>query len=139
MALILVLKRYEGYAKGEDFIRKYIFPGGHLPTVSQLVDSINKGAKGSLVVDNIENIGGHYAKTLRLWNENFMRNFDDRIRPALLNEHRGMNENDVDLFRRKWDYYFTYCEAGFSTKTLGDVIITVGREGATEMLEDIPL
>ena len=36
-------------------------------------------------------------------------------------------------------YYFTYCEAGFRTKTLGDVIITVGREGATEMLEGIPL
>ena len=36
-------------------------------------------------------------------------------------------------------YYFCYCEAGFKTKTLGDVIITVGREGATEMLEGIPL
>lgn len=36
-------------------------------------------------------------------------------------------------------YYFTYCEAGFNTKTLGDVILTVGREGAMEMLEDIPL
>ena len=38
-----------------------------------------------------------------------------------------------------YQYYFTYCEAGFNTKTLGDVIITIGREGATEMLEDIPL
>ena len=36
-------------------------------------------------------------------------------------------------------YYFTYCEAGFCTKTLGDVILTVGREGAVEMLEEIPL
>merc|ERR1712230_247456 len=117
--------RYEAYAKGEDFIRKYIFPGGHLPTVSQLVGSINQGSKGLLVVDSVENIGPHYAKTLRIWKENFEQNFKGRIKPALLAEHEGMTESDVELFRRKWEYYFTYCEAGFKTKTLGDVIITV--------------
>ncbi|KAL9601062.1 MAG: hypothetical protein Q9219_002771 [cf. Caloplaca sp. 3 TL-2023] len=131
--------RYETYAKSEDFIRKYIFPGGHLPTVSQLVSSINRGAKGTLIVDAILNIGGHYGKTLRLWRESFEKNFDSRIRPALLKEHGNMVDSDVELFRRKWQYYFTYCEAGFNTKTLGDVILTVGREGATEMIEDIPL
>ncbi|KAL8670538.1 MAG: hypothetical protein Q9168_004935 [Polycauliona sp. 1 TL-2023] len=131
--------RYEAYAKGEDFIRKYIFPGGHLPTVSQLVASIDKGSAGTLVVDSILNIGGHYAKTLRLWRETFERNFESKIRPALLKEHKDMAKQDVDLFRRKWQYYFTYCEAGFNTKTLGDVIVTVGREGAMEMIEDIPL
>ena len=148
--------RYEGYSKGEDFIRKYIFPGGHLPTVSQLVGSIERGSKGTLVIDNLLNIGGHYAKTLRLWREKFERNFDSSIRPALLDEHNGMTEKDVKLFRRKWEvshrsldlhrahltilqYYFTYCEAGFATKTIGDVIITIGREGATEMMEEIPL
>ncbi|KAL8728182.1 MAG: hypothetical protein Q9166_005576 [cf. Caloplaca sp. 2 TL-2023] len=131
--------RYEAYAKGEDFIRKYIFPGGHLPTVSQLVASIDWGSKGTLVVDTILNIGGHYAKTLRLWRESFERNFESRVRPALLSEHKNMADKDVELFRRKWQYYFTYCEAGFNTKTLGDVILTVGREGATEMIEDIPL
>jgi len=50
-----------------------------------------------------------------------------------------MTEKDVDLFRRKWEYYFAYCEAGFVTKTLGDVIFTVGREGAVEMMEDVPV
>lgn len=68
--------RYEGYAKGEDFIRKYIFPGGHLPSISQLVENISKGSEGTLVVERIKNIGGHYAKTLRLWKEKFMSNFD---------------------------------------------------------------
>ncbi|KAL8698342.1 MAG: hypothetical protein Q9224_001897 [Gallowayella concinna] len=131
--------RYEAYAKGEDFIRRYIFPGGHLPTVSQLVASINRGSKGTLVVDAILNIGGHYGKTLRLWRETFDKNFEAKIRPALLQEHKNMADRDVELFRRKWQYYFTYCEAGFNTKTLGDVILTVGREGATEMIEDIPL
>ncbi|KAL8657942.1 MAG: hypothetical protein Q9226_001408 [Calogaya cf. arnoldii] len=131
--------RYEAYAKSEDFIRKYIFPGGHLPTVSQLVASIDRGSKGELVVDSILNIGGHYAKTLRLWRESFERNFESKIRPSLLREHKNMAKRDVELFRRKWQYYFTYCEAGFNTKTLGDVILTVGREGAMEMIEDIPL
>ena len=95
--------RYETYYKGEDFIRKYIFPGGHLPTVSQLVGSINMGSDGALIVDNIENIGGHYAKTLRQWNEKFQQTFDSRIAPALLKEHDGMTEKDVDVFRRKWE------------------------------------
>ena len=94
--------RYEAYAKGEDFIRKYIFPGGHLPTVSQLIGSIERGSKGNFVVDEIMNIGGHYAKTLRVWRESFERNFDSKIRPALINEHKGMTDKDVDLFRRKW-------------------------------------
>ena len=95
--------RYEAYSKGQDFIRKYIFPGGHLPTVSQLVGSIERGSKGSLIVDSIINIGGHYAKTLRLWNEKFLGNFESTIKLALLNELRGMKEKDVELFRRKWD------------------------------------
>ena len=94
--------RYESYSKGEDFIRKYIFPGGHLPSVSQLVRSIEKGTKGTLIVDSIANIGGHYAKTLRLWREKFERNFETEIRAALLDEHEGMRQADVDLFRRKW-------------------------------------
>ena len=94
--------RYEAYARGEDFIRKYIFPGGHLPAVSQLVKSIETGSKGTLVVDNILNIGGHYAKTLRLWREKFEQNFEECISPALLNEHEGMKKADVELFKRKW-------------------------------------
>lgn len=94
--------RYEAYSKGEDFIRKYIFPGGHLPSVSQLVGSINQGSGGSLIVDAILNIGGHYAKTLRLWREKFEEHFDRKIRPALMGEHKGMADHDVELFRRKW-------------------------------------
>jgi cyclopropane-fatty-acyl-phospholipid synthase len=133
------IQRYEAYSRGNDFIRQYIFPGGHLPSNSQLVASIVAGSKGSLIVDSVENIGAHYAKTLRVWRENFLQNFDAQIKPALLREHENMTKSDVEVFKRKWEYYFTYCEAGFATKTLGDVIITVGREGASEMIEDVPL
>ncbi|RMY27279.1 hypothetical protein D0865_16053 [Hortaea werneckii] len=157
--------RYEGYRNSDDFIRRYIFPGGHLPTVTQLMDAVRAGStpskkdrKGSSVTDDeggqqprlipesVENIGPHYAKTLRLWRQAFMQNFAAKIRPALLREHAGgkeggktMSEDEIETFKRKWEYYFAYCEAGFATKTLGDVILTVGREGAVEMMEDVPL
>ena len=135
--------RYEAYRSSDDFIRRYIFPGGHLPTITQLLDSIRAGSSSRLIPENIENIGPHYAKTLRLWRQAFMQNFSNKIKPALIAEHaeKGtkMSEEDVELFKRKWEYYFSYCEAGFATKTLGDVILTVGREGAVQMMEDVPL
>ena len=95
--------RYAAYAAGQDFIRKYIFPGGHLPTVSQLVRSIDIGSKGRLIVDEVRNIGGHYAKTLRLWREDFQRNFVSKIQPALIDQHKSMSEQDIELFRNKWE------------------------------------
>ena len=51
----------------------------------------------------------------------------------------GMDNEGAEIFKRKWDYYFRYSEAGFPTKTLGDVIITVGREGTLQMMVDVPL
>jgi cyclopropane-fatty-acyl-phospholipid synthase len=133
--------RYDAYAKSNDFIRRYIFPGGHLPTVTQLGTSIIAGSNGALVVDNVENIGPHYAKALRLWREAFLDNWEGRIKPQLVTEkaQEGMDNEGAEVFRRKWDYYFQYSEAGFVTKTLGDVIITVGREGAVQLMEDVPL
>ncbi|KAH8716366.1 Tuberculostearic acid methyltransferase UfaA1 [Beauveria bassiana] len=130
--------RYDAYVKGQDFIQKYIFPGGHLPTVSGLVSSINAGSKGRMIVEEILSLGGHYIKTLQCWRDNFLANFDERIAPALREEHPHMTEADVEIFKRKWVYYFCYCEAGFKTKTIGDVGITVGKEGALELLEAIP-
>ncbi|KAK8105039.1 hypothetical protein PG999_008398 [Apiospora kogelbergensis] len=131
--------RYEALGKKEDFIAKYIFPGGYLPAITQLLHHISAESRGTLIVEKIENIGGHYAKTLRLWKEKFMQNFESTIAPALRREHPRMTDAEIGVFRRKWEYYFTYCEAGFVTKTLGDVIITVGREGALELMEDIPI
>ena len=144
--------RYAAYSTSDDFIRRYIFPGGHLPTATQLLDAVRAGSTSKasggqprLIPESIENIGPHYAKTLRIWRQNFMQSFNAKIRPALLAEHKndrkgkGMSEEDVDLFKRKWEYYFSYCEAGFATKTLGDIILTVGREGAVGMMENVPL
>ncbi|CAO2654572.1 Nn.00g113050.m01.CDS01 [Neocucurbitaria sp. VM-36] len=133
--------RYEAYAKSDDFIRRYIFPGGHLPAVSELVSSIHAASAGSLIVDSIENIGPHYAKALRLWREAFLDRWEERIKPQLVREKgdQGLDGEGAEVFRRKWEYYFRYSEAGFATRTLGDVVVTVAREGAGVMMEDVPL
>jgi cyclopropane-fatty-acyl-phospholipid synthase len=84
------------------FINHYIFPGGYLPSTVQLLNHISEASRGTLIMEKVENIGGHYARTLRLWNESFMSNFDHNIRPALVKEHPGMTKEAIEVFRRKW-------------------------------------
>lgn len=132
-------QRYEAYSKSSDFINRYIFPGGHLPSVTQMLSSAASGSSNRLIPNAIRNIGPHYCKTLRLWREKFLMNFEERIRPAFLDEHEGMTEKDISLFKRKWEYYFSYCEAGFRECSISDVIVTFARENALELREDVPL
>lgn len=95
--------RYETYRKSEDFIKKHIFPGGHLPTVSGLVGSIDRGSKGRLIVEEIKSVGAHYSKALRCWNEKFQENFESVIVHALQKSHPKMTRSEVEVFRRKWE------------------------------------
>ncbi|WVF70807.1 hypothetical protein IAT40_005601 [Kwoniella sp. CBS 6097] len=121
--------RFERYQRDVDFIQKWIFPGGFLPTVTYVVDAATKGSSNRLVLDSVSNIGPHYARTLREWRYRFIDNFDEMIIPALLSEHPGMNDEDIEVFKRKWIYYFAYCEIGFAERVLGDHIFTWVREG----------
>ncbi|CAG8448853.1 5130_t:CDS:2 [Funneliformis caledonium] len=131
--------RYDRYCKEVDFIRKYIFPGGHCPSVTTLVQAIAKGSKGRLIVDHLENIGPHYARTLRLWRERFLSVFDELIHPALLNSWPNMSPSEIEIFKKKWEFYFAYCEGGFVTRILGNVQVVVTREGNEAFLDGIPL
>ncbi|KIJ42342.1 hypothetical protein M422DRAFT_31315 [Sphaerobolus stellatus SS14] len=126
--------RFDRYIRETDFIRKWVFPGGFLPTVTLLLSSLNAGSKGQFIVDSVSNIGPHYARTLREWRRRFLAKFENVIVPALMKEYpevmggaRGRNE--IEVFKRKWIYYYCYCEVGFTTRTLGDHIITFTREG----------
>lgn len=58
-------------------------------------------------MEKVDNIGGHYAKTLRLWRESFMNNFESKIKPALLEKHGDMTDEGVSVFRRKWEVSLT--------------------------------
>ncbi|MCJ1392465.1 hypothetical protein MMC18_005332 [Xylographa bjoerkii] len=127
--------RYEGYTGRHDFIQRYIFPGGHLPTVSGLVESIDRASKGRLVVEDTTSKSRHYVRALR---EGFLGSWEIAM-AALRARKPGITDAHMNIFKRKWEYYFSYCEAGFVTKTLGDVSITVGREGAAELIENVPI
>jgi cyclopropane-fatty-acyl-phospholipid synthase len=74
-----------------------------LPSITQLLSHISNQSNGTLVIENVENIGGHYAKALRLWNENFQNHFDDKIKAALLLNHPGLSKEEIEVFRRKWE------------------------------------
>lgn len=59
-----------------------VFPGGFLPTLTLLVDALARGSRGRLVVERVENIGPHYARTLRVWRASFERAFEAEIVPG---------------------------------------------------------
>ncbi|KAH9681823.1 Amino oxidase domain-containing protein [Citrus sinensis] len=108
--------RYNEYRLSSDFIKEYIFPGGCLPSLSRITSAM--AAASSLSVEQVENIGMHYYKTLRCWRKNFMENQSKIL--AL-----GFNEK----FIRTWEYYFDYSAAGFKTRTLGNYQIVLSRPG----------
>ncbi|KAJ3151443.1 hypothetical protein HK101_001889, partial [Irineochytrium annulatum] len=90
--------RYADYLRKVDFIQKHIFPGGHCPSVTALVGAIEKGSKGKLIVDELSNIGPHYAKALRVWRERFLEGFDGVV------EETGLDDVYTEEFKRKWEF-----------------------------------
>jgi cyclopropane-fatty-acyl-phospholipid synthase len=100
-------KNYEIYRRGCDFIQKYIFPGSLCPSINAVLDAVEK--KSKFAVLETENIGYHYARTLKEWRVNF-----------LANKQQLLDLGFDEVFIRKWVYYFSYCEAGFGTEYLGD-------------------
>jgi cyclopropane-fatty-acyl-phospholipid synthase len=97
-------ERFEGYRSDPDFIQKYVFPGGMLPSPEKLHEQISSAG---LIVASEMTFGESYARTLELWRKEFMANWDDIAR-------LGYSEK----FRRMWEYYLCYCEAGFRHRTV---------------------
>ncbi|KAJ3804023.1 cyclopropane-fatty-acyl-phospholipid synthase [Lentinula aff. lateritia] len=108
-----------------DFVRKYIYPGGQLSSIKTLVDDI---AAAGLNIESIENIGPHYARTLREWSYRFQANFESHIKPALNKQYPELNDINIEIFRRKWIYYFAYSEAGFALRSISDSVFVLTRE-----------
>ncbi|MFN7966152.1 MAG: cyclopropane-fatty-acyl-phospholipid synthase family protein [Acidobacteriota bacterium] len=109
-------QRYEIYRRGCDWIQKHIFPGGLAPSLTALCNAMTRDSR--FVVESLDNIGSHYATTLRHWR----RRFEAQSSEA---ERRGYDER----FRRLWRYYLSYCEAGFSAGTFGDLQLVMVRPG----------
>jgi cyclopropane-fatty-acyl-phospholipid synthase len=99
------------YRKTADYIQKYIFPGGMLPTV-HILQKLTESH--GLKWDRMLSFGRDYARTLSLWNDTFQAEWPN-IRSERLN----------DRFKRLWEQYFAYCKAGFDTSTIDVVHITL--------------
>src|SRR5699024_623989 len=97
------------------WIHKYVFPGGLIPSV-RAIEEYADGHAG-LAVHRLRSFGPDYAETLRLWREHFIRSCD---------AVRALGFDDV--FCRMWEYYLTYCQAGFSSGHLDvdQFVITQG-------------
>jgi cyclopropane-fatty-acyl-phospholipid synthase len=103
-AIIIKDELYKRYRGKEDFIQKYIFPGGFLPSLK----SLNKlSAQSGLKIDNYQLYGPHYYNTLQKWRKSFLDSWN-------IISRQGFNKS----FRNMWDFYLSYCEAGFKSQNI---------------------
>jgi cyclopropane-fatty-acyl-phospholipid synthase len=114
-------QRYENYIRSTDFINTIIFPGSCCPSLHALVDAAYK--QSTLTLEHIDNIGLHYANTLAEWRRRFNSN-EEKIRSL------GFD----DVFLRAWNYYLTYCEAGFFSQTENCLILVFARQGCKSLI-----
>lgn len=113
-------ERYDRYRRATDWIQKYIFPGAVVPSLTALNKAMTSNSR--LMVDELENIGIHYARTLREWREAFEKRIDDV-------KKLGFDER----FCRMWRYYLCYCEAGFEERELGVLQLRLTRSNNTSL------
>ena len=100
--------RYDAFRTGIDFIQKHIFPGSLLLSLNRVNDLLSRS--GGFTLHHIDDLGHDYARTLRLWHENFRHRTEQIL--AL-----GFD----DRFMRKWSYYLAYCESAFAMRNISVV------------------
>lgn len=110
-------QRYEQAKGSVDFIQRYIFPGGALPSLQVLLENV--GRDTDLNLHHMEDFGLHYARTLRLWHDNLRR-----ARHSL--EQLGYDEQ----FYRLWEFYLCYCEGGFLERSIGAAQLLLAKPAA---------
>jgi len=97
-------KLFDRYKSKEDFIQKYIFPGGFLPSKKSLY---NYAKKSGLEINEYNSYGPHYSNTLIMWRKEFIKRWE------------AISKQGFDLtFKRMWNFYLSYCEAGFKSKNI---------------------
>ena len=109
-AITMTDQRYAEYRKSVDFIQRYIFPGGSLPSSAVMTAAVAE--KTDMRLLGLEDIGLHYATTLKDWRRNFH---------ACLDEVR--QQGYPDSFIRMWEFYLCYSEGAFLERAISDVLI----------------
>ena len=95
---------YNRYKTKEDFIQKFIFPGGFLPSFKSIREL---SSQSGLEIDDFKLYGQHYSNTLQKWRKTFLNSWEQISR-------QGFNSS----FKNMWDFYLSYCEAGFKSKNI---------------------
>jgi cyclopropane-fatty-acyl-phospholipid synthase len=113
-AITIADQRYESAKSSVDFIQRYIFPGSCIPSNTAMLNSVTNVS--DLRLFDLEDIGPHYATTLRIWRENFFANIK-AVRQL------GYSEE----FIKMWEFYLCYCEGGFEERALGDVHLLLAK------------
>jgi cyclopropane-fatty-acyl-phospholipid synthase len=108
--------RWERYRTSPDWIERYIFPGCLIPSLTALTAAATRSSR--LLVHEVDEIGPHYAETLRRWRANIHERRD---------EVRALGYDST--FERTWDFYLAFCEALFGARELRDVQLTLTRPG----------
>jgi cyclopropane-fatty-acyl-phospholipid synthase len=107
-AITITDQRYDSARKSVDFIKRYVFPGGFLPSVTAMANAMTR--KTSMRIIDIEDIGLHYALTLNHWRRRFFARLQDVRDQGFSNE-----------FIRMWEFYLCYCEGAFNERAIGNV------------------
>lgn len=107
-------QRYDAYRRNPDWIQRHIFPGGMLPSLTELCKAMTKHSR--FTVEHLDNIGIHYAETLRRWRQAFEKSRAQLVKIGF-----------DGFFQRKWIYYLCYCEAGFQTHFTNDLHLVLAR------------
>ncbi|WP_339733465.1 cyclopropane-fatty-acyl-phospholipid synthase family protein [uncultured Gimesia sp.] len=115
-SIVIKDQRFEDYLRSVDFIRRYIFPGGCLPSVAAILQSTARASDLRLL--QLDDIAPHYAQTLRCWQQQFQNQLE-RVREL------GYS----DSFIRMWNYYFSYCEAAFEERQCNTVQMLFAKSG----------
>jgi cyclopropane-fatty-acyl-phospholipid synthase len=106
--------RYDKLRKGVDWIQKYIFPGSLLPSVAAINKAVNR--TGDLVLHDLEDLSKHYKRTLSVWRDHLNSRWP---------QVRALGFDD--RFKRKWNYYLSYCEAAFDMRNIAVLQIVYTR------------
>jgi cyclopropane-fatty-acyl-phospholipid synthase len=115
-AILIADRNFDKYRRSVDFIQKYIFPGGALPSLASIMRSVHKVT--DLQLADMQDITLDYARTLRDWRTRFMDKLHDVRRLGY-----------PDEFIRMWEYYLCYCEGGFRERAISTVQIVLDKPG----------
>jgi len=117
-AITITDQAYREAVRRVDFIKRYIFPGGFLPSVEAIMGAVRRRTDFRLV--RMEDIGSHYVRTLRIWAEALRQKWQAAL-------ELGYSEE----FLRMYEFYFRYCEAGFAERTIGDAQMLFAKPDAS--------